>query len=300
MKTLLTIFIILTTLFCSFAQGDSNTRRVKYRLPRSYDSIYVKAKKSIIRPKGALVTKTSGGYTWQEKLEKTDTIKVDFYKKIKMNHVWYFDEVKYDDKTIEWVRLNPRKFKTIKNGVEIRKTKEKNASHPTQEEMRLKIDPNKFVRLNIRYFSIDILTLPFVYRPALNDTIGSQLSTNLSLGVSTTYNFGREYFRNRRLTAKRSITSFSSGLGFGFKKIDLDKSSTSLSDKPIMNEEDGLAFFLSPGIGFHTRGLTFTLMYGWDLPITENVKDWNYANEGYIAFGFGLGIDSIGKVLKVN
>lgn len=300
MKILLTILSSLLILSYSFAQGDNNTRRIKYRVSKKYDSIYVKTQKNIIRPKGSIVTKTSGNFTWQEKLDKPDTIKEDKYVKIEMNHLWYFDEVKYDDKTIGWVRLNPRKFKTVRNGTEIRKAKEKEAKNPTQEEMRLKVEANKLIKLNISYFSIDVLTLPFVYRRALNDTIGSQLSTNLSLGLSTTYNFGKEYFRNRRLATKRSITSFSLGLGLGFKKVDLDKSSTSLSDNPLTNAEDGLAFFLSPGIGLHTRGLTFTLMYGWDIPITENVKDWNYANEGYIAFGFGIGIDSIGKVLKSN
>lgn len=299
MKPLLPVFLLIGLSLNVFSQGD-NTKRIRYRVPNSYDSIYVKRMKiDKILPIGTVITKTADKISWQETLDKPDTIMVDKYELIKMEHEWFFDEVEYDDDTKGWVRLNPRQFNTKMEGKKevFRNEKQETAKHPTQEEMRLKVDPNKFVRLKLGYVSFDALTLPFVFRPGLNDTIGSQLTTDLSLGMSATFNKGWENFRNRRLTTKRSITSFSAGVGLGFKAVDLDASTTSLSDNPITKDQDGLAFFVSPGLGVHTRGITFTLMYGWDLPITENVKEWNYAKKGYLAFGFGLGIDTIGKVL---
>jgi hypothetical protein len=83
---------------------------------------------------------------------------------------------------------------------------------------------------------------------------------------------------------------------FGFSKVTLNTASTSLLKTPYKNEEDGLAFFIGPGIGLNLKGFQVNFSYGWDLAITKNVKDWNYNNKGYMGIGLGIGLDFLGKL----
>ena len=181
----------------------------------------------------------------------------------------------FSDKEPNKLYLNPYNFK------------KPNEHLNTQSYIR--IPENSYVVLTKSYIKWSAITIPFAIRSKLNDTIGSQVTTDLKIGASFSYNFNLEIFKNRRLKAEKSIYGISGGIGFGFSKVKLDKNTTSLYQKPLENEENGLAFFIGPGIGINLKGFQIVGLYGWDIGLTDNVKKWNYNKKGY--FGLGLGVD---------
>ncbi len=111
----------------------------------------------------------------------------------------------------------------------------------------------------------------------------------MKIGASVTYNYNREKFLNRRIKASRTVRGISTGIGFGFSKVTLDSNSTSLAEEPNIKSEDGLAIFITPGIGLNLRKFQIDLFIGWDFGVTKNTKQWNYNGKPYL--GLGLGVD---------
>ena len=143
-----------------------------------------------------------------------------------------------------------------------------------------------FTHLHTKWSAI---TIPFSIRPAISNRVNSQVTSEFKIGTKFSLNYDLEFFRNRRLDIKKRSYGISAGFGFGLGRVTLDNSSTSLSGANYENEEDGLVFFLTPGLGFNIRGFKILGFYGWDIGLTKNTNDWNYNRKPYI--GIGLGFD---------
>lgn len=284
MKKCILLFIILSSAVQTFAQQDTEIGR--YRLRNhisSQDTVYMKiGETKTVLKKGWTITETKGGVTIQRILTKDTIVVAKKDIPVEVTSDWKIGEVKHSDDEPDKLYLNPYHFR------------DKNDS-TLNNKSYIKIPNNGYVTLKKSFVRWNAITIPFAIRPALNDTIGSKITTDLKIGASFSYNVNWEKFKNRRIKAKKSIWGISSGLGLGFSKVTLDKSSTSLLDKPYENSEDGLALFFAPGIGLNLKGFQVNFSYGWDIPITSNVKDWNYANKGYFGIGIGIGLDVFGK-----
>lgn len=284
MKNILLLLTLLSTSISAFAQQDTEIDR--YRLRNhisSQDTVYMKiGETKTVLKKGWTITEIKGGVTIQRILTKDTVIISKKDLPIKVTSDWKIGEVKYSDDAPDKLYLNPYHFTNKKDST-------------LNNKSYIKIPNNGDVTLKKSFVKWNAITIPFAIRPALNDTIGSKVTTDLKIGAAISYNSNWEKFKNRRVKAKKSIWGFSGGVGFGFAKVTLDKSSTSLLAEPYENEEDGLAFFFAPGIGLNLKGFQINFSYGWDIPLTSNVKDWNYANKGYFGIGLGIRLDEFGK-----
>ncbi|UCS91942.1 hypothetical protein KZP23_14545 [Echinicola marina] len=279
----ITLLLILFSL-PSFSQQENEVSFYQLRpcIPKQ-DTVYMKTgEKKVLLKEGWTVTEEKAGITVQRVLEKDTVISIPQDIPVKVTSKWKIGEVKHTDDTPGKLYLNPYHFTS---------SSDTNLNHQSY----LPILENGYVRLLRHAFKWSAITIPFAIRPALNDTIGSKATTDLKLGASISYNLNWETFKNRRFKAKKNAMGIAGGLGFGLSKVSLNASSTSLSDSPYVHEEDGLAFFLAPGVGLNIRGFQLNFSYAWDIPLTHNVKDWNYANKGYYGIGLGVNLDGFGK-----
>lgn len=275
---------MLSTALPSLAQQETEIGRYRLRkhIP-SQDTVYMKiGETKAILKKGWTITETKGDVTVQRILTEDTVIVIRKDIPVTVTTDWKIGEVKHSDDEPEKLYLNPYLFTNKADAI-------------LNNKSYIKITDNGYVTLKKSFVKWNAITIPFAIRPALNDSIGSRITTDLKIGASVSYNTNWEKFKNRRIKAKKSIWGISGGLGFGFSKVTLDKSSTSLLAEPYENAEDGLALFFAPGIGLNLKGFQVNFSYGWDLPITSNVKDWNYANKGYFGIGLGIGLDVFGK-----
>lgn len=284
MKKILLLFL-LSISFLSFAQQETEVGHYRLRnCINSQNTVFMKSdRKSTTLKRGWTITETVAGKTIQRTLT-ADTI-VTYYsdKPIAVTSNWKIGEVKHTDEAPDKLYINPYHFTQAKDSA-------------LNKISYLKIPANGHITLIRSFVKWNAITIPFAIRPALNDTIGSKITTDLKIGASVSYNTNFEVFKNRRLKAKKSIYGFGAGIGFGFSKVTLDNTSTSLLDAPYVNSEDGLAFFVAPGLGLNLRGFQINFSYGFDIPITKNVNDWNYSNKGYIGIGLGVGLEIFGKI----
>lgn len=285
MKQTSLLIVILGICFKSYGQ-DQNTAFKTYRLHTNWDyqdSAYynIGTKKDTLRA-GWTITETRGGVLIQRTLliDTIITTKIDTLIVIGSN--WKAGEIKHTSDAPDKLFVNPYVF-TNPNDTYLNK------------KFYLKIPENKRIILTHRFIKLSAITIPFAGRPALNDSIGSKVTTDLKIGASVSYNFNWETFKNRRIEAKKSSLGVSVGVGFGLSKVTLDKSSTSLSKEPYKDSEDGLAFYITPGIGLNLKGFQVVGFYGWDIGLTKNVSDWNYNKKPYIGVGVGVDISTIGK-----
>lgn len=277
------VFISMLSYSLICAQQDSAIERYRLRMKiNSQDTVFMKIKevKTVLK-KGWTVLESKD----EVKIERTlldDTIIITkVYTPIKVTSNWKIGEVKHTDESPGKLFLNPYHFSSEKDSL-------------LNNESYIKIPENGFVTLKKTTIKFNPMTIPFAIRPAINDTIGSKITTDLKVGASFSYNLNWEKFKNRRLSAKKSVYGVLCGIGFGFSKVTLNASSTSLNSTPYKIEEDGLAFFVTPGIGLNMNGFQLYFTYGVDIPITDNTKDWNYANKGYFGIGLGVGLDVFG------
>lgn len=276
------IFLISTWAYSQ----EQNTQIVRYRLnssKRHQAYVYMKTQSdTIVLKKGCLVTESKGGVTIQYVLTEDSTVIEKTDEPIRVSSNWKIGEVKHSDDSPDKLYLNPYHFRNPDDSL-------------LNNKSFIKIPNNSSVILRKSFLKWNGITIPFAIRPSLNDTIGSKITTDLKIGASFSYNVNWEKFKNRRIAVKKSVSGFSIGLGFGFSKVTLNEGSTSLSAVPYEFEEDGLAFFFSPGIGINLKGFQVNFSYGWDLPLTSNVRDWNYSKKGYIGIGLGIGLNLLGK-----
>lgn len=286
MKKIILLFTLFFSTIIVFSQDqETEIGRYKLRINKPFqDTVYIKiGKDKKVIPKGWTITETIGGITTHRVLKNDSIVEAKIYIPVKVNSNWKIGEVKHIDEEPDKLYLNPYHFTNPKDSL-------------LNNKSYIKIPENNSVTLVRSYIKWQAITIPFAIRPALNDTIGSKITTDLKIGASVSYNHNRETFKNRRIKAQKSSWGLSGGIGFGFSKVVLDESSTSLLANPYENSEDGLAFFIAPGIGLNLKGFQINFSYGWDLPITSNVKDWNYSKKGYFGIGLGIGLDVFGKI----
>lgn len=278
------MFLLFTGQYIN-AQQETEIGRYKLRMNRSsQNTVHMNiGKDTITLKKGWVITEDIGGKSIQRVLENDTTFIQNKEIPIKVTSNWKIGEVKHSDDAPDKLFLNPYYFSSPADAV-------------LNNKSYIKIPENGSVTLIRSFVKWNAITVPFAIRPALNDTIGSKITADLKIGASFSYNINFETFKNRRIKAKKSVYGISGGIGFGFSKVTLDKSSTSLLSIPYENSEDGLAFFFAPGIGLNLKGFQLNFSYGWDLPITSNVKDWNYSKLGYFGLGLGIGLDVFGKL----
>ncbi|OEK08925.1 hypothetical protein A8C32_14595 [Flavivirga aquatica] len=257
----------------------------RYRLHKKWasnDTVYIKIGTKIDTLKAGWTLKEKVGKFEIERILENDSLiktKIDSAIVVKSN--WKISEVLFEDKDPSKLYINPYNFKR--------------PDEKLSNKGYIKIPENSYALLTKSYLKWSAVTVPFAIRPKLNDTIGSKVTTDLKIGASFSYNYNLEFFKNRRLKAKKSVYGISAGLGFGFSKVTLDESSTSLANKPITKEEDGLAFFIGPGIGINLKGFQIFGIMAWDIGITDNVKKWNYNKERYFGIGLGVDLSTFGK-----
>ena len=281
MKKITTIILLVLIAFCLKAQDDQkNTAKNVYTLKYATKAYYkVKTKKDTLK-KGWIINEEIGRKNISRILEEDVVIVSKKDTSVIFSKNWKISEVKHTDKEPDKLYINPYIFKNRKD---------------LNTKMYIKIPENGFATLRRRYVKWSAITIPFALRPALNDTIGSKVTTDLKIGASISYNWNKQIYKNRRIKAAKSIRGLSTGIGFGFSKVTLDENSTSLLEKPYENEEDGLAFFIAPGIGLNLKGFQVSAFLGWDVGVTDNVSDWNYNKELYLGLGLGIDINTIGK-----
>ena len=285
MKQTLGLLTFLIICFNSYSQ-DQNALFNKYKIHTNWDyqdSAFFKigTKIDTLRA-GWTITETKVGFLIQRTLLKDSVLRSDVDSLIKITSNWKAGEIKHTSDAPDKLFVNPYFFIN-------------NEDAYLNKKFYLKIPENSRIILTHSYVKLSAITIPFAIRPALNDTIGSKITTDLKIGASASFNCNWETFKNRRIEAKKTTLGISAGIGFGFTKVTLDKSSTSLSKQPYKNSEDGLAFFITPGIGFNLKGFQIVGFYGWDIGLTKNVSDWNYNKKPYFGIGLGIDILTIGK-----
>lgn len=282
MKKSILIFIIIVTSYNIFSQSKNENGYYRIRINKPYqDKVYMKTKNKVkVLKKGTVVEEKYGSVKVLRTLETDEQIIYKDYEPVKTTFNWKIGEIEHKNSEPDKLYLNPYHFK---------KADKYNKNY-------IVIPENGYVRLVRIYRSWKGITIPFAIRPRItknNKTIGSKITTGLKLGVSYAFNYDWVTFKNRRLRADKSIAGISIALGGGFSKVSLDKNSTSLLDKPYENSEDGLAFFIAPGVGLNLKGFQINLSYGWDIALTNNVKDWDYNHQGFLGLGVGISTSSL-------
>lgn len=286
MKKGLLLVGLLLLVSAAYAQQDEKLWQV-YKLRKQkalQGTIYLEnAVEHILLKKGWTLTEGKGNYAIEHTVTKDTVIILPKYAPVEVTGDWEIGEVKHSDDEPEKLYINLNHFPQKKNAY-------------LNNKGYIYIPDNSSVRL-IKYGAkLQAITIPFAYRFAINDTIGSKVTTDLKVGASVSYNINWETFKNRRIKAKKSVVGISGGLAFGLSRVVLDASSTSLLEQPYRYQEDGLALFVAPGIGLNLKGFQINISYGWDIPITDNVKDWNYAYRGYLGIGLGVGLQTLGSL----
>lgn len=273
-------------IFCNHSvlfaqQKEGGTRYWINSSKASQDTVFFTKKTKALRLKmGATATETVSGKTYTRALESDTTILLPEDLPFVIPGKWYASEVKHTNDHPDKLFLNPGVFTSSE------------LAH-FNDQCYIKIPGNSYVRLKRTFNRWAAITIPFAYRPALNDSIGSKVTTDLKAGISFSKNINWETFKNRRIQVEKSIYGVSFGVAGGFSKVTLDEKSTSLSENPLLEAEDGLAFFLAPGVNFNIRGFQAGVFIGWDFGLTDNVKSWNYNRKAYLGLALGIGLETL-------
>lgn len=263
---------------------DQEKQIDRYRLHKNWnsnDTVYIKVVSKDTLKKGWTIKGKKGDIEYQFILDKDSIIEKKVDSAVKVLNNWKISEIQHKNEEPGKLYLNPYTF-----------TEDKKLN----TKGYIKIPDNSYAVLTKSFLKWSAITLPFSIRPSLNDTIGSKVTTDLKIGASISYNYNIEIFKNRRIEAKKSVYGLSLGLGFGLTKVDLDKKSTSLATTPLKEEENGLAFFVGPGVGINLKGFQVLGLIGWDIGLTDNVKKWNYNKENYYGLGLGIDLSVFGKL----
>jgi hypothetical protein len=276
--SLLSVLCFLAVL--SAAAQDQKTAFNRYRLHKGWlhqdSAVYRLGTKTELLKAGWVLTENKGGVQVQRTLTQDSLLSYRVDSSIAISSNWKVGEIKHTAEAPDKLYMNPFVF-----------------TNPADAHLNglfyLQIPENSRVVLTRSFIKWSAITIPFAIRPAINDTFGSKVTSDLKIGASVSYNFNWETFTNKRMDVGRSAIGISAGLGFGFGRIELDASTTSLSERPFVESEDGLAFFITPGIGLNLKGFQIVGFYGWDIGLTRNVSNWNYNRRPYI--GIGIGVD---------
>ncbi|MFY0608530.1 MAG: hypothetical protein JXR10_17570 [Cyclobacteriaceae bacterium] len=277
--------IILTSTISLHSQGFDGVFMDKWHLPKNQEiTLSEKVSEQVKLDSGWSITGIKGSITYQYSLSKDSVYSIKKDTAVVPKFSIRISEVKHENEKSDKLYFNTYSLKN-------------SAATFYEGKGYIKVPENGYVKLIRSNVKLGAITIPLTVRPALNDTIGRAVSNDLKIGASISYNINMEFFKNRRIQAKKSVYGLSAGLGLGFSKITLDSLSTSLSSTVYDKSQDGVAVSLLPGLGVNFKGFQILAFYGIDFAITSNVKDWNYHQEPYYGFGIGFDISTFAKIL---
>lgn len=284
MKKIYLLHLLLFLFLSSKAQNEICNRYYVFENWAKNKSIYLKNFKDLtVLQAGWTVIEEINGKKYQYVLPENDTIISYKYAEAKIPGTWLIDEIKHTNEAPDKLFFNPYHFEDENQSIN-------NATG------YIKIKENGYITILRSFWKFNAITIPFIIHPALNDSIGTRVTTDLKLGASFSYNLNLEVFKNRRFYAGKAVYGVSPGVGVGFSKISLNSVSTSLLDTPYKTTEDGLGLFIAPSVGLNLKGFQIIVSHGWDIPITSNVKDWNYSKKMFWGIGIGVGLEVFGKL----
>lgn len=290
MKSKFLLFLLLLIFSSSiFSQGIDGVFKDRWIIRGKPDSprrvFYIdKDTTSIKLDSGWTISGETEGIPYQHTLNTDSIHQIKIDKPVDITFKLKLSEVKHEDDKSDKLYFNTYHLKNSKESI-------------YEGKGYIKVPENGYTTLVKSYLKISAISVPFTVRPALNDSIGQLVSNDLNLGASLSYNINLEFFKNRRIQAKKSVYGISAGLGFGLSKVTLDSASTSLSSNSYDSSQDGVALSLLPGIGINFKGFQVLAFYGLDFALTKNVKDWNYNKKPYFGFGIGFDISTFSKIL---
>lgn len=153
-------------------------------------------------------------------------------------------------------------------------------------------DPTSSLRLSKHTLDIDVVTIPFKYRPSLK-VFPNQLNTPFSAAVfagvrNDYYHF---FFRPNPVgEQKRELKNFgfSFGLFGGFGSTAVNPSTT---QNQISSEYDGFVLMSGVAALVAVNKLTFGFGLGRDILLDRNRKYWIYQHKPWIGLTVGLNIN---------
>ena len=141
-------------------------------------------------------------------------------------------------------------------------------------------------------FDLDVLTIPFKYRPAASG-LPRQLNTNFNGAVYVGYRSDSYRILYRKTPLNRHHRQlrhygYSAGLfaGLGATAMNL-----SVTDSQISSEYDGVVFSRGVAAIVAVDNVTFGLGFGFDYLLDENRKYWIYQNKPWIGLTLGLNLN---------
>ncbi|SOE19666.1 hypothetical protein SAMN06298216_0169 [Spirosomataceae bacterium TFI 002] len=299
--------LLLVLVFIGYVSKAQEKEYGSYRVHPSWNKtsqlFMYSGKKEVPVKAGWRITESIGSKQIEKTMPFDTTLEVKTYIPIKLSQKIRISDLVHKDDDPSKLYFNMLPFKDSDNvvlksfndmfiGEGIKKT-----TDTLDSKGYILIPENGYVKLSKVFIKWNTITIPFSIRPSINEEISSKVTTGLKIGTSITVDFNWQYFKNRRTKARNSIYGFSTGIAFGLTSISLDKQSTSLLETPYTNSENGLAFFVGPGIGINIKGFQAFYIYGTDIGLTSNVKDWNYNKKWYHGVGVGIGLEVFGKVL---
>jgi len=277
--------LLLCNMFTSFGQSKEHEQLQKKKFINYYllnpkishqDTVYFSiGKRKELLKAGWVVVENKKGFVVQRTIEKDTLIESIVDSAVQVNRTWKIENINVNLSEIGKLNLNPVVF--VNSGDKMLN----NIAH-------VKIPVNDVLVLKHFHTKWSAITIPFSIRPAIGGNVRSQVTNEFKIGSAFSLNYDWEFYKNRRLEIKRNTYGLSFGFGFGLGRIVLDNASTSLSLENYDNEEQGLAVFVTPGLGLNIRGFKFLGFFGYDIGLTSNVKDWNYNKRPYLGIGFGF------------
>lgn len=229
-------------------------------------------------PEGTYVENVKGGKRYFVRSDSSSTLRVQKDTLSVATCRWNAYEVVHSDSAPGKLVVNPGDVPD-----------EKRACANLAAKTYLRIPENGHISMWHFFGRLSPLTIPLTFRPALSDSIGSKASADLKAGAYLSINLNKVKFHNRVVEAATTRYGLTAGVALGVSKVTLDSTSTSLDPAPITSQEDGISWFIAPGIGINVGGLQIGGFVGWEFGLTENVEKWNYDGERF--YGIAIGVD---------
>lgn len=146
------------------------------------------------------------------------------------------------------------------------------------------------------------MTMPFKFRPSVNDTIPRSITTNVNVGFGfgfkrTNYTHQYHYYKQdlkskeQFLSSKQKAISFSAGGTVGLSVISLENGKTVTRQVTIDHSETAVSsgLFGVLGVGKFSVGLAF----GGDFPIGQDGNKWIYSGNKKWWTGFIVALEFV-------
>lgn len=150
----------------------------------------------------------------------------------------------------------------------------------------------KPLRLSMGSFDIDVLTIPFKFRPSVNG-FPNQLNTNFSGALYAGYRTDRYLVRYkkdplRKYSRKENHLGYSVGIFSGFGSTAMNPWVT---DNFISSEYDGLVWLNGVAGIIAVNNFSFGVGLGIDNLLDKNKDAWIYNNKPWIGLTVGLNLN---------